>query len=601
MIRRGGGRAPPVILIGLLVVLVILGFNYWLLSSQNADLQQELEKLQAEVKISAVKQDQSEKKNAALQETVHEMDEIADKLKKRVQEEEDAIKTRDQDGQKKDYEITSLKNKIVVLQEQINTVKQQVEEQEVELAKARETNTRLVTERDAAVEAVGEKDTQINALKIQLEQEKTVKGTLQYSISDLKKKVTQTFGDLSECQDKVAELEGKNKGHEEQNQKVQEELAAHQREQAAVVVPEAVPGAMNIPGIDKKEAYFGPGQLGYVPRAAVRTLDKGLQGINFHRGLPILPRDPPGAPRPKPRFSVGAGGQNAPPGGQGVVPQPPAAEVKAAPVAELQKPLIQPAGPGVVERPAAPVDANNQALAPPANVVQQDPHNEVLAPPPAQGDNLEGRKDNGNLFEPHRSAAVIAKPGSLQGKAALPGQDEMAVGLHHGQAEAEDKNDAQEQLDEPLQPLHSHGEVEGEDHNNALEQEEDEDNLDAAVDDENAAAAVNDLTYDQDEEGNDVRQRQRRQDRGDGGGREGEGGGGGGGGGVGVRAREEDVEEEEEEEEEEEGALMLPRVYQQENLVGPHHRHLGDALPVGFVKLDDLPPNPHEHRQIRLG
>ncbi|XP_063883798.1 protein GOLM2-like isoform X4 [Scylla paramamosain] len=554
MIRRGGGRAPPVILIGLLVVLVILGFNYWLLSSQNADLQQELEKLQAEVKISAVKQDQSEKKNAALQETVHEMDEIADKLKKRVQEEEDAIKTRDQDGQKKDYEITSLKNKIVVLQEQINTVKQQVEEQEVELAKARETNTRLVTERDAAVEAVGEKDTQINALKIQLEQEKTVKGTLQYSISDLKKKVTQTFGDLSECQDKVAELEGKNKGHEEQNQKVQEELAAHQREQAAVVVPEAVPGAMNIPGIDKK------------------------------------------------------GGQNAPPGGQGVVPQPPAAEVKAAPVAELQKPLIQPAvgqylhpiaghqhyqalakpryalpqemrflphprldpiaGPGVVERPAAPVDANNQALAPPANVVQQDPHNEVLAPPPAQGDNLEGRKDNGNLFEPHRSAAVIAKPGSLQGKAALPGQDEMAVGLHHGQAEAEDKNDAQEQLDEPLQPLHSHGEVEGEDHNNALEQEEDEDNLDAAVDDENAAAAVNDLTYDQDEEGNDVRQRQRRQDRGDGGGREGEGGGGGGGGGVGVRAREEDVEEEEEEEEEEEGALMLPRVYQQENLVG---------------------------------
>lgn len=47
-----------------------------------------------------------------------------------------------------------------------------------------------------------------------------MKGTLQYSISDLKKKVTQTFGDLSECQDKVAELEGKNKGHEEQNKKV---------------------------------------------------------------------------------------------------------------------------------------------------------------------------------------------------------------------------------------------------------------------------------------------------------------------------------------------------------------------------------------------
>lgn len=54
MIRRGGGRAPPVILIGLLVMLVILGFNYWLLSSQNADLHQELEKLQSEVKIRLV-------------------------------------------------------------------------------------------------------------------------------------------------------------------------------------------------------------------------------------------------------------------------------------------------------------------------------------------------------------------------------------------------------------------------------------------------------------------------------------------------------------------------------------------------------------------
>lgn len=55
------------------------------------------------------------------------------------------------------------------------------------------------------------------------------------------------------------------------------------------------------------EPYLGPGQLGYVPRSAVRTVDKGLQGITFHRDLPILPRDPPDAPRAKPRFSVVAG------------------------------------------------------------------------------------------------------------------------------------------------------------------------------------------------------------------------------------------------------------------------------------------------------
>ncbi|KAG0717243.1 Spindle pole body protein pcp1 [Chionoecetes opilio] len=86
-----------------------------------------------------------------------------------------------------------------------NTVKQQVEEQEVELAKAKETNSHLSGERDAALEAVGEKDTLINTLKRQLEQ-------------------------------------------------AQDASAAYQREQRAV--PKYVPGAMNIPGIEKKGVLY---------------------------------------------------------------------------------------------------------------------------------------------------------------------------------------------------------------------------------------------------------------------------------------------------------------------------------------------------------
>ncbi|XP_050738716.1 titin-like isoform X9 [Eriocheir sinensis] len=516
MIRRGGGRAPPVILILLLVLLAILGFNYWLLSSQHADLQQELEKMQAEVKISAVKQDQSEKKNAALQETVHEMDAIADKLKKRLQEDEESIKNRDQDGQKKDYEITSLRNKIVTLQEQINTVKQQVEEQEVELAKAKETSSHLGGERDAALEAVADKDTLINTLKMQLEQ-------------------------------------------------VKKELAVHQREQRANAQPQLVPGPMNLPGIENKEPYLGPGQLGYVPRSAVRTVDKGLQGITFHRDLPILPRDPPDAPRAKPRFSVVAAPQN-PLGGLGVVPKPPEPPVNAAPeepknpqvqppVAQylqpipvlrqhyqglakprhalhqqgkqfIQRPRLPPiAGPAVMERPAAPVAEGHHPLVQPVDAPDQphEPQNDVLAAPPAQG------------------------------------QDQQRV-----DDLARSKRD----------------------------------NLDAAVDDENAALAANDLTYDQDEEGNDIRHRQRRQnDRGRG------------------RAREEGVEEEEEEEDEEdeeeeedeEGALMPPRAYHQDDFgAQQQHYRLGrDRLPAGLVKLEDLQLNDNvnhlDHQQLSLG
>lgn len=55
----------------------------------------------------------------ALQETVHEMENISGKLKKKLQEGEDQMKTKEQDNQKKAYEISSLKTQIVRLQEQV--------------------------------------------------------------------------------------------------------------------------------------------------------------------------------------------------------------------------------------------------------------------------------------------------------------------------------------------------------------------------------------------------------------------------------------------------------------------------------------------------
>ncbi|KAK7066617.1 hypothetical protein SK128_006089 [Halocaridina rubra] len=256
MMRRGSGRAPPpYILVGLVLVIAILGFNYWTLSTQHADLQQEVEKLQSEVKISAMKQEQSEKKNSALQETVHEMDELSNRLNKKIQSDDDALRSSDQENQKLKYEITSLKNKAAKMQEQINSLNQEAEDRELDLSKAKETNSHLASERDDAIDAIAEKDAMINALKRQLEQ-------------------------------------------------AQDELAALRREKLAVAKPKVVPGLMNIQGIENKEPFLGPGQLDYISRGAVNTHDKGMQGINFHREIPILPRVNPNAARKKPRFSV---------------------------------------------------------------------------------------------------------------------------------------------------------------------------------------------------------------------------------------------------------------------------------------------------------
>ncbi|XP_047498406.1 uncharacterized protein LOC125045257 isoform X3 [Penaeus chinensis] len=607
MLRRGTGRTPPFILVGLVVIGLILAFNCWTLSSQNSDLQQEIEKIQAEVKISAVKQEQSEKKNAALGETIHEMEELSGKLKQKLKDEDDALSKSDKNNREKSYEITSLKNQVAKFEEQILSLTQQVEEREVELSKAKETNTHLASERDDAVEAIAEKDTLINTLKRQLEQvtvkrshltlslatcnselvtlkkeceesqraadeladiivqakrdvqleydsklsqakeqlveEKGRSSSLQYSVDDLQKKLTQSFGDLTECQDKVAEIESSLKAqeakevkeksrsailensvsdlnskltqtlaeltecedsvvklknlaeaHEAELSKAQKEVAAVRKEKMAVAKPEMVPGAMNLPGIQHKDPYLGPGQLGYVQRGVVQTRDKGLDGITFHRGLPILPRDSPNSPRKQPRFSVAdiakemKIAENEPDAGvlanpQAIVPHHLAdnhgigqaaaggilglPEFRALPLPAQRRgmitrshlappPRVVPVpGPDVMERPAPPVANNNLPIQPP--------------------EGMEGEGNQNNLLANNNGPAVVERPNPPVGNAPIQAPEHPPEG------------EGQQVVNDVLAPPPQHL----------------DDNLDAAIDEEEKI--VEDLMDDQDEEGNEVK------------------------------------------------------------------------------------------------
>ncbi|XP_071534357.1 uncharacterized protein [Panulirus ornatus] len=385
MIRRGSGRTPPFSLVGLLLILLILGFKCWTLSSQNADLQQDIEKFQAEIKISAMKQEQSENKNAALQQTVHDMDSISEKLKKKLLDEEEILKTKDQDNQKKAYEITSLKNKVTKMQEQINTLNQQLDDREVDLTKAKETNTHLATERDDALEAISEKDALINTLKRQLEQEKSRSSSLQYSVDDLKKKITQTFNDVTEHQDKISELETLVKILKTEAKKAQDEVAAVRREHLAVAKPNIVPGAMNLPNIEKKAAsQVGANLVQGNGVADHLVAPQHIDQVNPNDANPSLLK--PGAgryivPAPIPEF-------------HGLVKPRHAVVTKAQ---GNYHPHINPVqGPAVVERPKNPVDNNRPIAAPIQSAIMegQVPHNDVLAPPPHHlEDNLDAAID----------------------------------------------------------------------------------------------------------------------------------------------------------------------------------------------------------------
>ncbi|XP_047498416.1 titin-like isoform X12 [Penaeus chinensis] len=538
MLRRGTGRTPPFILVGLVVIGLILAFNCWTLSSQNSDLQQEIEKIQAEVKISAVKQEQSEKKNAALGETIHEMEELSGKLKQKLKDEDDALSKSDKNNREKSYEITSLKNQVAKFEEQILSLTQQVEEREVELSKAKETNTHLASERDDAVEAIAEKDTLINTLKRQLEQvtvkrshltlslatcnselvtlkkeceesqraadeladiivqakrdvqleydsklsqakeqlveEKGRSSSLQYSVDDLQKKLTQSFGDLTECQDKVAEIESSLKAQEAKEVKAQKEVAAVRKEKMAVAKPEMVPGAMNLPGIQHKENEPDAGVLAN-PQAIVphhladnhgigQAAAGGILGLPEFRALPL----------PAQRRGMITRSHLAPPPRVVPVPGPDVMERPAPPVANNNLPIQPPEGmegegnqnnllannngPAVVERPNPPVgNAPIQAPEHPPEGEGQQVVNDVLAPPPQH---LDGLKSND----------VHAEDGA------------NLLKLRHEKEDEEEKgNKAEEDLNDGNK----------------------QDNLDAAIDEEEKI--VEDLMDDQDEEGNEVK------------------------------------------------------------------------------------------------
>ncbi|XP_053638748.1 protein GOLM2 isoform X10 [Cherax quadricarinatus] len=431
MIRRGSGRTPPFILVGLVLIVLILGFNYWTLSSQNADLQQEVEKLQAELKISAMKQEQSETKNAALQETVHEMDSISANLKKKLEEEKDVLKSKDHDNQKKEYEITSLKNKLVKLQEHIDTITQQLEDHEAELSKAKETNIHLATERDDAVEAIAEKDALINTLKRQLEQ-------------------------------------------------AQDEIAAAEHEKLAIVQPKIVPGPMNLPSVEYKALSQNGANIGH-DNAAVDTL-VAPQPINHGNSNDVNLHVDQGNPQIQAPAKIYNGAAPLPEF-HGLA-KPRYGLVTRAQV--LQHPRVKPVqGPAVVEQPAV---KNRPVIEPmiPGNVDGQDPQKDVLAPPPQhqEDSNVMNAKSDGNVSEldKHiREAETQLRDEEIQNDRYRAFQDQMKpskvqkhkekvvslIGKYHRQTEdIRGKTHTLKRIDEP-QVQHKYDDA---DHNNAQEQ-----------------------------------------------------------------------------------------------------------------------------------
>ncbi|KAK3578270.1 hypothetical protein CHS0354_010471 [Potamilus streckersoni] len=81
--NRGGmrpqGRSPPFLAVGLFVALCILGFNYWSMSSRNAELGNEITLLESEVRVLSAKKVSAEKRSESVLDKVKDLEDILKK------------------------------------------------------------------------------------------------------------------------------------------------------------------------------------------------------------------------------------------------------------------------------------------------------------------------------------------------------------------------------------------------------------------------------------------------------------------------------------------------------------------------------------------
>uniref|UniRef100_A0A8C6T4F6 Golgi membrane protein 1 n=1 Tax=Neogobius melanostomus TaxID=47308 RepID=A0A8C6T4F6_9GOBI len=67
---RRGGRSPPLLIAALIACILVLGFNYWVSSSRNLDLQTKLYEMEGQVRRGAAERGVAEMKKAEFQEEI---------------------------------------------------------------------------------------------------------------------------------------------------------------------------------------------------------------------------------------------------------------------------------------------------------------------------------------------------------------------------------------------------------------------------------------------------------------------------------------------------------------------------------------------------
>ncbi|XP_024424121.1 protein GOLM2 isoform X1 [Desmodus rotundus] len=149
--NRRGGRLPSFVLVVLLIVIAILAFNYWSISSRHVLLQEEVAELQGQVQRTEVARGRLEKRNSDLlllvdshKKQIDQKEADYGRLSSRLQAREGLGKRCEDDKVKLQSNISYQMADIHHLKEQLAELRQEFLRQEDQLQDYRKNNTYLV-------------------------------------------------------------------------------------------------------------------------------------------------------------------------------------------------------------------------------------------------------------------------------------------------------------------------------------------------------------------------------------------------------------------------------------------------------------------------
>uniref|UniRef100_A0A2K6TEE6 Protein GOLM2 n=1 Tax=Saimiri boliviensis boliviensis TaxID=39432 RepID=A0A2K6TEE6_SAIBB len=285
--NRRAGRLPSLVLVVLLVVIVVLAFNYWSISSRHVLLQEEVAELQGQVQRTEVARGRLEKRNSDLlllvdthKKQIDQKEADYGRLSSRLQAREGLGKRCEDDKVKLQNNISYQMADIHHLKEQLAELRQEFLRQEDQLQDYRKNNTYLVKRLEYESFQCGQ---QIKELRAQHEE-------------NIKKLADQFLQEQKQETHKVQSNDGKELGINDQVvskniPKVAENVADKNEEPSSNHIPHGKEqikrgGDAGMPGIEENDLAkvddLPPGNSQPRDPPASASQSAGITGLNSH-------------------------------------------------------------------------------------------------------------------------------------------------------------------------------------------------------------------------------------------------------------------------------------------------------------------------------